>query len=122
MDVMSQEIKCYGCGAVIQTDDQKKIGYVPKNALENDQILCQRCFRIKNYGDYQVVTKNNDEYIDILPPFQFFKNKRVGTNHSHCQRKQGTHHREERRPEKCSDIGGIPKYHPVRINIKSFRP
>ena len=32
--------------------------------LEND--ICQRCFRMKNYGEYQVVTKSNDEYIEIL--------------------------------------------------------
>ena len=32
--------------------------------MEND--VCQRCFRLKNYGDYQVVTKSNSEYIKIL--------------------------------------------------------
>ena len=33
-------------------------------SLEND--VCQRCFRMKNYGEYQVVTKSNDDYLKIL--------------------------------------------------------
>ena len=28
-----EELRCYGCGAIIQSDDEKKVGYVPKNAL-----------------------------------------------------------------------------------------
>ena len=32
--------------------------------IEND--ICSRCFRMKNYGEYQIVTKSNDEYIEIL--------------------------------------------------------
>ena len=32
--------------------------------LEND--FCQRCFRIKNYGEYQLVTNNNVEYMKML--------------------------------------------------------
>ena len=30
---MTKEIRCYGCGAIIQTENEKKIGFVPKNAL-----------------------------------------------------------------------------------------
>ena len=33
-------------------------------SLEND--ICQRCFRMNNYGEYQAVTKSNEEYLDIL--------------------------------------------------------
>jgi len=42
--------KCLGCGDII---------------LENKN-LCERCFRIKNYNDYKIVTKDNSDFIHIL--------------------------------------------------------
>ena len=59
---MNNEKKCLGCGVVLQDQNILKEGYI--TSLEND--ICQRCFRMKNYGEYQVVTKSNDEYIEIL--------------------------------------------------------
>ena len=32
-----EELRCYGCGAIIQSEDEKKIGFVPKNALDRSQ-------------------------------------------------------------------------------------
>ncbi|MDO4995737.1 MAG: 50S ribosome-binding GTPase [Bacilli bacterium] len=54
--------KCLGCGVTLQDQNILQEGYI--TSLEND--ICQRCFRMKNYGEYQVVTKSNQEYIDIL--------------------------------------------------------
>lgn len=48
-----EELRCYGCGAIIQSEDEKKIGFVPKNALDRSQVLCKRCFRLKNYHQLQ---------------------------------------------------------------------
>ena len=31
---MQKELKCYGCGAIIQNENEKNIGYVPKNAMK----------------------------------------------------------------------------------------
>ncbi len=59
---MDSEKRCMGCGVVLQDENVLQEGYT--SSLENE--LCQRCFRMKNYGEYQVVTKSNDEYIDIL--------------------------------------------------------
>ena len=53
---------CAGCGVLLQNDNISLEGYV--NNLDND--ICQRCFRMKNYGEYQVVTKSNEEFIEIL--------------------------------------------------------
>lgn len=53
---------CLGCGVKLQDENVLEIGYT--TSLENE--LCQRCFRMKNYGEYQIVVKNNDEYISIL--------------------------------------------------------
>lgn len=59
---MSSEKKCLGCGVLLQEENILLEGYT--TSLEND--ICQRCFRLKNYGEYQVVSKSNDEYIKIL--------------------------------------------------------
>ena len=59
---MSSEKKCLGCGVLLQEENVLQEGYT--TSLEND--ICQRCFRLKNYGEYQVVTKSNDEYLEIL--------------------------------------------------------
>ena len=60
---MSSEVKkCTGCGVTLQDENILMEGYT--TSLEND--LCQRCFRMKNYGEYQVVTKSNEEYLKIL--------------------------------------------------------
>lgn len=54
--------KCTGCGIELQNTDKSKLGYT--NNIEKS--LCERCFRIENYGEYKKVTKANDEYINIL--------------------------------------------------------
>ena len=59
---MSSEKKCLGCGVLLQDENILQEGYT--TSIEND--ICQRCFRMKNYGEYQVVTKSNEEYISIL--------------------------------------------------------
>ena len=59
---MNNEKRCLGCGIVLQDENVLQEGYT--TSLDND--ICQRCFRMKNYGEYQVVTKSNEEYLDIL--------------------------------------------------------
>ena len=41
--------KCRGCGELIENDG-----------------LCERCFRIKHYNDYKIVSKSNNDFIPIL--------------------------------------------------------
>lgn len=53
---------CKGCGILLQDQNLLQEGYT--TSLEND--YCQRCFRLKNYGDYKVVTKSNEEYLNII--------------------------------------------------------
>ena len=59
---MDSEKYCLGCGVKLQDENVLGEGYT--TSIEKD--YCQRCFRIKNYGEYQVVTKSNDEYLEIL--------------------------------------------------------
>jgi len=53
---------CSGCGVLLQDENILEEGYTA--SLDND--VCQRCFRMKNYGEYQVSTRSNEEYIEIL--------------------------------------------------------
>ncbi|MFR7591386.1 MAG: ribosome biogenesis GTPase YqeH [Longibaculum sp.] len=63
---MNKEMKCYGCGAIIQNEDEKHIGYVPKSAMKQDQVLCQRCFKLKNYHQLQETSMTKDDFLEIL--------------------------------------------------------
>ena len=57
--------KCLGCGSVLQHIDPDGDGYIEKNNyLKSD--ICERCFRIKNYGEYKQVAKTNKDFIGIL--------------------------------------------------------
>lgn len=60
--IMNNEKHCQGCGVLLQNENVLQEGYTTN--LEND--ICQRCFRLKHYGEYQVVTKSNEEYLKIL--------------------------------------------------------
>lgn len=54
--------KCLGCGSTLQSENQEKEGYVK----ELTSAYCERCFRIKNYGDYKFIAKSNTEFVEIL--------------------------------------------------------
>ncbi|WP_018661370.1 ribosome biogenesis GTPase YqeH [Heyndrickxia acidiproducens] len=64
MDKM--EVHCIGCGVAIQTEDPDALGYAPKSALEKEQIICQRCFRLKHYNEVQDVPLTDDDFLKIL--------------------------------------------------------
>ncbi len=57
--------KCRGCGASFQTIDPLKEGFIKEENLEKS-TLCERCFKIRNYGEYQKITKKNDDFFNIL--------------------------------------------------------
>ena len=59
---MNNDKYCIGCGIKLQDSNMLFEGYTPD--LSND--ICSRCFKLKNYGEYQITTKSNEEYIDIL--------------------------------------------------------
>lgn len=59
---MTKKKYCSGCGVLLQDENIAIEGYVQD--IEND--ICQRCFRMKNYGEYQISTKSNEEYLEIL--------------------------------------------------------
>lgn len=54
--------KCVGCGILLQDNDNNMDGYVSSN----DYRLCERCFRIKNYGQNKIVSIGNEDYLKIF--------------------------------------------------------
>ena len=54
--------KCAGCGVILQDKDKNDLGYT----LDLTKELCERCFRIRNYNDYKIVIKDNNDFINIL--------------------------------------------------------
>ncbi|WP_102274491.1 ribosome biogenesis GTPase YqeH [Cytobacillus massiliigabonensis] len=63
---MSEQYSCIGCGVKIQTEDREAIGYAPASALEKEDIICQRCFRLKHYNEVQDVNLTDDDFLKIL--------------------------------------------------------
>lgn len=53
--------KCLGCGVVLQNHDKFSLGYISNNGN-----YCERCFRIKNYNEYQIVEKSTEEFYQII--------------------------------------------------------
>ena len=67
---MSKSLKkakrCYGCGAVLQTEDPELEGYVSKDvSLENDVVLCNNCYSLRNY--------NEETHLKPIISQEFFK-------------------------------------------------
>ncbi|WP_310551545.1 ribosome biogenesis GTPase YqeH [Paenibacillus glufosinatiresistens] len=58
--------RCSGCGALLQTEDPGRTGYVPEAALSREPVICQRCFRIKNYNEASTVSLDQDEFLRLL--------------------------------------------------------
>ncbi|HEY8364232.1 MAG TPA: ribosome biogenesis GTPase YqeH [Haloplasmataceae bacterium] len=67
------EIKCLGCGSILQTSHKNRPGYIDENLLNKDteNLLCQRCFKLKHYRELTDVEISQDEYIKILNKIAF---------------------------------------------------
>ncbi|MBO2534884.1 ribosome biogenesis GTPase YqeH [Rummeliibacillus suwonensis] len=63
---MNEMPHCIGCGTQIQTEDKNAPGYAPVSTLEKEDIICQRCFRLKNYNELQPVSLTDDDFLRIL--------------------------------------------------------
>ncbi|MBM6613488.1 ribosome biogenesis GTPase YqeH [Desemzia sp. RIT804] len=67
---MEEEIRCIGCGALLQTSDKTRAGYTPKAALEKGletgDVYCQRCFRLRHYNEIQDVHLTDDDFLKLL--------------------------------------------------------
>lgn len=63
---MEQTVYCEGCGVPLQSEDKSKAGFLPKSAWNNEQVICQRCFRLKHYNEVQDVDYSDDDYLRMI--------------------------------------------------------
>ncbi|GAB2024916.1 ribosome biogenesis GTPase YqeH [Lactovum odontotermitis] len=63
-----EELRCIGCGAIIQSENPEALGYVPKATLDKEGITvyCQRCFRLRNYNEIAPASLSDDDFRRIL--------------------------------------------------------
>lgn len=59
---MKKSKTCKGCGVRLQDENILNLGFTAN--MEND--LCMRCFRLKNYGEYESVANSLVHYDSIL--------------------------------------------------------
>ncbi|WP_068268214.1 GTPase [Caviibacter abscessus] len=58
---------CTGCALLLQTENENELGYIPlEKYLTGSQLICKRCFRLKNYGEKPSDNENKSEYIKIV--------------------------------------------------------
>lgn len=64
--MVTEQYVCIGCGVKIQSEDANALGFAPQSALEKEEIICQRCFRLKHYNEVQDVDLTDDDFLKIL--------------------------------------------------------
>lgn len=78
-----EEIRCIGCGAILQSQDANEPGYLPASALakimsgETENVYCQRCFRLRHYNEIMPVHTDNDDFLKLLSTIGNTKNALV---------------------------------------------
>lgn len=61
-----EEIYCIGCGAKLQNTDPNEVGYTPKKEISEEQVYCQRCFRLRHYNEIQDVSLTDNDFLALL--------------------------------------------------------
>src|SRR5690625_1944864 len=63
---MTMNLHCDGCGVKLQTKHEDDLGYIPKSALERDQLLCQRCFQLRHYNKHTTVSLTSNDFLKMI--------------------------------------------------------
>lgn len=62
----SVEIRCFGCGAIIQNTNPALTGFLPRRIAEGETPLCQRCYRLQHYGEDVPNPTFSSEYRKVM--------------------------------------------------------
>ncbi|NIK75220.1 hypothetical protein FHS15_000318 [Paenibacillus castaneae] len=57
---------CAGCGVQLQSEHPERAGYLPESAMGREPVICQRCFRIRNYNEASSVAVDQDDFLKLL--------------------------------------------------------
>lgn len=64
--MIDQNNICQGCGVTLQASDKQKPGYIPASSLNNEDVLCRRCFRLKHYNETEEVSITDDDFLKMV--------------------------------------------------------
>ena len=67
----NEAFHCIGCGAILQSEQDDKAGYVPASVLKKPaeelaEIYCRRCFRLRHYNEVSDVELTDDDFLRML--------------------------------------------------------
>jgi hypothetical protein len=66
--------RCFSCGAILQSDDPKKEGYVEKRILDNtpleDLVFCQHCYQDAKFNLTPVEATVDPDFLTMLKDAQ----------------------------------------------------
>lgn len=63
---MNETYLCGGCGIALQTKDKDALGFVPASSIENEDVLCKRCFQLKHYNKHIPVSLTDDDFLSMV--------------------------------------------------------
>ena len=68
--ILDNKIYCIGCGAEIQSENPNKQGYLSKSvvekSIEENNLVCKRCFRLKNYNEVSDVELGAEDFYKLI--------------------------------------------------------
>lgn len=64
--VTSVQLRCFGCGAIIQNTNPNLTGFLPRRIVEGETPLCQRCYRLQHYGEDVPDPNFSSEYRKVM--------------------------------------------------------
>ena len=65
---------CFGCGSILQCDNELNPGYIPESKIDNANY-CKRCFRLTHYGEISnnELEKSTKSILDNVNKDNIFK-------------------------------------------------
>lgn len=61
-----EQLKCIGCGAVLQAEDEKKPGFIPASGINKEDAICKRCYRLKHYNEVMDLDVDSGDFMAML--------------------------------------------------------
>lgn len=63
-----EELRCIGCGSIIQSTEPKHPGYIPESKLQNtdEDFVCRRCFRLKHYNEVTPLEITKEDFYRVV--------------------------------------------------------
>ena len=62
------ELRCIGCGSLIQSDEPKQPGFIPQSKLNDpdETVVCRRCFRLKHYNEVTPIEITKEDFYRVV--------------------------------------------------------